>query len=91
MTSYADKLRAISTPTELDDEVIEDTQPVPEGFEPTKTKGKGLVKTLSVDDNFEVIEQYMSQRFGMDTSEYDKDELIDSYVNQMRALILVIR
>ena len=84
MTSYADKLRAISTPTELDDEVIEDTQPIPEGFEPTKTEGKGLVETLSVDNNFEVIEQYMSQRFGMDTSEYDKEELIDSYVNQMR-------
>ena len=76
MTSYADKLRAISTPTELDDEVIEDTQPVPEGFEPVKTEGKGLVETLSVDDNFEVIERYMSQRHGMDTSKMIKKTLL---------------
>ena len=84
MTSYADKLRAISTPTELDDEVIEDTQPVPEGFEPVKTEGKGLVETLSVDDNFEVIERYMSQRHGMDTSKNDKEDIINDYVNHMR-------
>jgi hypothetical protein len=57
---------------------------IPEDFEPTKVQGAGLVETLSDDDNFAVVEKYMSERFGMDTSEYDKEDIIDSYVNQMR-------
>tara|TARA_R110000796_G_scaffold25146_1_gene71246 strand:- start:49 stop:3534 length:3486 start_codon:yes stop_codon:yes gene_type:complete len=57
---------------------------IPENFQATDVEGAGLVETLSDDDNFAVVEKYMSQRFGMDTSEYDKEEIIDDYVNQMR-------
>jgi len=57
---------------------------IPENFQATDVEGAGLVETLSDDNNFAVVEKYMSQRFGMDTSEYDKGEIIDDYVNQMR-------
>ena len=43
-----------------------------------------LMAQLSQDENFEVISRYMDDRFGMTTDQYDKEEIIDSYVNNMR-------
>ena len=43
-----------------------------------------LMAQLSQDENFEVISRYMDDRFGMTTDQYDKQEIIDSYVNNMR-------
>ncbi len=43
-----------------------------------------LMDQLSQDENFEVISRYMDDRFGMTTDQYDKEEIIDSYVNNMR-------
>jgi len=52
-----------------------------EVFDPT---GKSLIETLSADTNYKVIKNYMSDRYGMDESEYDKRKIIDAYINQMR-------
>jgi len=43
-----------------------------------------LMDQLSQDENFKVISRYMDDRFGMTTDQYDKQEIIDSYVNNMR-------
>jgi len=68
----------------LDSIVLEDSETKEKNVQPEQTKGKGLVETLSSNNNFSVVEKYMSERFGMDTDEYDKEDIIDSYVNQMR-------
>ena len=47
-------------------------------------EGKGLIETLSEKRNYKVIKDYMSDRFGMEETEYEKRDIIDSYVNQMR-------
>ena len=49
-----------------------------------KQEGLSLIETLSLDDNYNVIKDYMSDRFGMEETEYDKRKIIDSYINQMR-------
>mgnify|MGYP003132400770 FL=1 len=49
-----------------------------------KQEGLSLIETLSIDDNYGIIKDYMSDRFGMEDTEYDKREIIDSYINQMR-------
>ena len=84
MKSLAERLSSASV---FNDETKEEDaikNIIPENFQATDVEGAGLVETLSDDDNFAVVEKYMSQRFGMDTSEYDKGEIIDDYVNQMR-------
>lgn len=43
-----------------------------------------LIETLSTDQNFKTINNYMSDRFGMEEDKYSKREIIDSYINQMR-------
>ena len=43
-----------------------------------------LIDQLSQDENFKVISRYMDDRFGMTTDQYDKEKIIDSYVNNMR-------
>ena len=48
-----------------------------------------LMAQLSQDENFEVISRYMDDRFGMTTDQYDKEEIIDSYVNNMRKFCLL--
>ena len=49
-----------------------------------KQEGLSLIETLSIDDNYSIIKDYMSDRFGMEETEYDKRKIIDSYINQMR-------
>ena len=49
-----------------------------------KQEGLSLIETLSLDDNYGIIKDYMSDRFGMEETEYDKRKIIDSYINQMR-------
>ena len=49
-----------------------------------KQEGLSLIETLSLDDNYSIIKDYMSDRFGMEETEYDKRKIIDSYINQMR-------
>ena len=49
-----------------------------------KQEGLSLIETLSIDDNYGIIKDYMSDRFGMEETEYDKRKIIDSYINQMR-------
>ena len=83
MTSLAERLLSVAD-YEAQTEKDETEKVVPQDFEPTKVEGAGLVETLSDDDNFAVVEKYMSERFGMDTTEYDREDIIDSYVNQMR-------
>lgn len=78
MSNYAEQNKI------LDSIVLEDSETKEENVQPEQTKGKGLVETLSSNNNFSVVEKYMSERFGMDTDEYDKEDIIDSYVNQMR-------
>ena len=84
MKSLAERLSSASV---FNDETKEEDaikNIIPENFQATDVEGAGLVETLSDDNNFAVVEKYMSQRFGMDTSEYDKEEIIDDYVDQMR-------
>ena len=45
---------------------------------------ESLMDTLRQDDNFEIISEYMKDRFGMTEREYTRDNIIDSYVNNMR-------
>ena len=78
MSNYAEQNKI------LDSIVLEDSETEEENVQTEQTKGKGLVETLSSNNNFSVVEKYMSERFGMDTDEYDKEDIIDSYVNQMR-------
>ena len=54
---------------------------VEETFDPT---GKSLIETLSADSNYRVIKDYMSDRYGMEESEYNKRKIVDAYINQMR-------
>lgn len=54
---------------------------VEETFDPT---GKSLIETLSADSNYKVIKDYMSDRYGMEESEYNKRKIVDAYINQMR-------
>ena len=44
----------------------------------------GSIDDLNTDENFGIISRYMSDRFGMDETNYDRSEIIDSYVNNMR-------
>lgn len=81
---YAEQNEILNNIFARDEEARPDDRVIPQDFEPTKFEGAGLVETLSDDDNFSVVEKYMSERFGMDASEYDKEDIIDSYVNQMR-------
>jgi len=81
---YTEENKILDSIFARDEESAPSKIAIPEDFEPTKVQGAGLVETLSDDDNFAVVEKYMSERFGMDTSEYDKEDIIDSYVNQMR-------
>ncbi len=57
---------------------------LPEPPEIKKQEGLSLIETLSIDDNYGIIKDYMSDRFGMEETEYDKRKIIDSYINQMR-------
>ena len=57
---------------------------LPESPEIKKQEGLSLIETLSIDDNYGIIKDYMSDRFGMEETEYDKRKIIDSYINQMR-------
>ena len=57
---------------------------LPEPPEVKKQEGLSLIETLSIDDNYGIIKDYMSDRFGMEETEYDKRKIIDSYINQMR-------
>jgi len=57
---------------------------LPEPPEVKKQEGLSLIETLSIDDNYSIIKDYMSDRFGMEETEYDKRKIIDSYINQMR-------
>ena len=82
--SYAEENKILQDMFARDKEERPEENIIPENFEATEVEGAGLVETLSDDDNFAVVEKYMSQRFGMDTSEYDKEDIIGSYVNQMR-------
>ena len=82
--SYAEENKILGEILARNEEERPETNIIPENFQATDVEGAGLVETLSDDDNFAVVEKYMSQRFGMDTSEYDKKEIIDDYVNQMR-------
>ena len=54
------------------------------GKDESKKSSGSLVETLSQENNFKVISDYMTDRFGMTTAEYDKKEIIDSYVDNMR-------
>jgi len=56
-------------------------EPTEEAFDPT---GKSLIETLSADSNYKVLKNYMSDRYGMEESEYGQREIIDAYINQMR-------
>lgn len=47
-------------------------------------ESSSLLETLSKDSNYEIISTYMEDRFGMTEDQYDKEEIIDSYVNNMR-------
>ena len=42
------------------------------------------LSSLLEDDNFSIIQDYMSDRFGMTEDKYDRQEIVDSYINQMR-------
>lgn len=55
----------------------------------TKTKtamqdGKISLQDLTEGENFRIIEDYMTDRFGMSSDKYDKQEIVDSYINNMR-------
>ena len=47
------------------------------GKDESKKSSGSLVETLSQENNFKVISDYMTDRFGMTTAEYDKKEIID--------------
>ena len=50
-----------------------------------KEKSSGsLMETLSQENNFKIIRNYMDDRFSMTEDDYSKKELIDSFVNNMR-------
>lgn len=53
--------------------------------EEQKAKESRSLGALLEDDKFSVIESYMSDRFGMSSQDYDKQEIVDSFVNQMRS------
>ena len=43
-----------------------------------------LIDTLMQDNNFRVISDYMEDRMGMSQRNYDKREIVDAYINNMR-------
>lgn len=47
-------------------------------------RNKGL-GSLVEDENFSVIQDYMSDRFGMTEDKYSRQDIVDSYINQMRS------
>jgi len=49
-----------------------------------KSSGFGLDSLLE-EDNFRIILDYMGDRFGMSEDKHDKQEIVDSYINQMRS------
>lgn len=57
---------------------------VDQGQEEEEQGSMTLIETLSTDQNFKTINNYMSDRFGMEEDKYSKREIIDSYINQMR-------
>ena len=44
----------------------------------------GSLSSLLDEENFRVVADYMSDRFGMEEDKYDRQEIVDSYINQMR-------
>ena len=42
------------------------------------------LQDLTEGENFRIIEDYMTDRFGMSSDKYDKQEIVDSYINNMR-------
>ena len=77
MSTFQENQKAI-------DEFRKGQSALPEPPEIQKQEGLSLIETLSIDDNYGIIKDYMSDRFGMEDTEYDKREIIDSYINQMR-------
>ena len=77
MSTFQENQKAI-------DEFRKGQSALPEPPEIKKQEGLSLIETLSIDDNYGIIKDYMSDRFGMEDTEYDKREIIDSYINQMR-------
>ena len=49
------------------------------------TKSADTINDLMDDDNFNVVNQYMDQRFGMrEGKDHNRQEVVDSFVNHMR-------
>lgn len=42
------------------------------------------LQDLTEGENFRIIEDYMTDRFGMSSDKYDKQDIVDSYINNMR-------
>ena len=50
----------------------------------TASSGSISLQDLTEGENFRIIEDYMTDRFGMSSDKYDKQEIVDSYINNMR-------
>lgn len=57
-------------------------KPELESFEGNKSGS--LIDTLMEDKNYSVIRDYMEDRMGMTERNYDKREIVDAYINNMR-------
>ena len=84
MSTFQENQKAI-------DEFRKGQSALPEPPEIQKQEGLSLIETLSLDNNYEIIKDYMSDRFGMEDTEYDKREIIDSYINLTQGKVTSLR
>jgi len=54
------------------------------GTKEVEESSGSLMETLGQENNFNIISDYMDDRFSMTEDDYSKKELIDSFVNNMR-------
>ena len=76
-SKYADYLKPVATDGLSVEDQTEEAMPM-EGVAPEG------VRDLTRDDVFDKIRPYMAQRFGMTEDKFERQEIVDAYVNNMR-------
>ena len=76
-SKYADYLKPVATDGLSVEDQTEEAMPM-EGVAPEG------VRDLTRDDVFDKIRPYMDQRFGMNEDKFERQEIVDAYVNNMR-------
>jgi len=90
-TEYLDTLENVDAPvpsarvgTEVTMEYLDTLEDIEAPATIIQNGDADNINDLMSDKNFAVVNQYMGQRFGMDEKNYDRKEVVDSYINHMR-------